>query len=189
MKCVDYITPLLSYFPDITEFNTRQTSPATTEYNCIAWACGKNNVCFWPDRRQLYSWPIPRRENSISAFEDLFSSIGYVRCADASKEAGFLKIAIYADKRGKPTHAARQLKTGKWTSKLGEYIDIEHDSPEVLNGPKYGVAKVFMKKKCSPCSFLLAFKQRITRLWAFLVKISPALTPPSRFYGETRPEL
>jgi hypothetical protein len=37
--------------------------------------------------------------------------------------------------------------TGKWTSKLGRGIDIEHDSPEILNGSAYGIAKIFMKRK------------------------------------------
>jgi hypothetical protein len=134
-------------FPCITASNSRQTSPATNEYNCIAWAYGRDDVWCWPDPWLQYYWPIPRRECSIDAYEELFASIGYVRCADASKEDGFLKIAIYVDTIGQPTHAARQLATGKWTSKLGRNFDIEHDSPEVLNGPKYGVAQVFMKRK------------------------------------------
>ena len=63
-------------------------------------------------------------------------------------EKGFQKIALYV-KDGIPTHAARQLPTGKWTSKLGRDIDIEHDFPEVLNGADYGVASIFMKKEIS----------------------------------------
>ena len=61
-------------------------------------------------------------------------------------EAGFQKIVIYLDDDDKPTHASRQLETGKWTSKLGREIDIEHDTPEVLNGPEYGTAKIIMKR-------------------------------------------
>jgi hypothetical protein len=56
------------------------------------------------------------------------------------------RIVLYI-KDGKPTHAARQLPTGKWTSKLGSDIDIEHDYPEVLNGQDYGIASIFMKRK------------------------------------------
>jgi hypothetical protein len=147
MASTDYINSMNQYFPYITESNSSQTSPATTEYNCIAWAYERDDVWFEPDDGELYFWPIPRREYSIAAHEELFSSIGYSRCADASQEDGFLKIALYVDKKGQPTHAARQLPTGKWTSKLGEGIDIEHDSPEALNGPAYGIAKIFMKRK------------------------------------------
>ena len=56
------------------------------------------------------------------------------------------KVAIYL-LNGMPTHAARQLSTGKWTSKLGLSIDIEHDSPDVLDGPEYGKASIFLKRK------------------------------------------
>jgi hypothetical protein len=134
-------------FELITEFNSNPTSSESDEYNCIAWAYGRDDVWCWPDVEEQYFWPVSRRKVSVDAFEELFSSIGYSRCKDASKEEGFLKIALYVDDEGRPTHAARQLMTGKWTSKLGRGIDIEHDSPEILNGSTYGIAKIFMKRK------------------------------------------
>jgi hypothetical protein len=118
----------------------------TETYNCIAWACGRDDVWCWPDEYGQYFWPIPRRECSINAFVELFASIGYSPCINASTENGFLKIALYV-KAGQITHAARQLPTGKWTSKLGQYIDIEHDFSEVLDGPEYGTASIFLKKE------------------------------------------
>jgi len=136
---------LMHDFPHITQHNFRQTSQAAIDYNCIAWAYGRNDVWCWPST--ICFWPIARCEETVDAFEELFSSIGYKRCVDASLECGFLKIVLYV-KDGKPTHAARQLATGKWTSKLGQNIDIEHDTPDVLNGPGYGVASVYMKRPC-----------------------------------------
>ena len=147
MTWADFITVLRPNFPYITESNSSPTSPETVEYNCIAWAYGRNDVWCEPDASGQYFWPISCREYSIAAFEELFSSIGYSRCVNALKEDGFLKIVLYVDKAGRPTHAAKQLPTGKWTSKLGPNVDIEHDSPEVLNGPAYGTAKIFMKKR------------------------------------------
>ena len=47
---------------------------------------------------------------------------------DGPLQDGYEKIAIYA-LDGEPTHAARQLDTGRWTSKLGKHEDIEHDTP------------------------------------------------------------
>jgi hypothetical protein len=44
----------------------------------------------------------------------------------------FEKIALYADKNGLPSHAARQLPSGTWTSKLGPMEDIEHLMLEAL---------------------------------------------------------
>lgn len=42
------------------------------------------------------------------------------------------------------THAARQLPTGKWTSKLGRSEDIEHTTPEAVSGTTYGAMVCFM---------------------------------------------
>ena len=44
------------------------------------------------------------------------------------------------------SHAARQLSTGKWTSKLGKAEDIEHDSPDDVAGGVYGEVVQFMKR-------------------------------------------
>jgi hypothetical protein len=132
----------LDSFPKITPSNCRCTSPATDDYNCIAWAYEKDNVWCEPG---LF-WPIPRHDYTIETYMELFASIGYRRCEDALYEEGFQKIVLYI-KDEKPTHAARQLTTGKWTSKLGRNIDVEHDYPEVLDGPQYGSASVFMKRE------------------------------------------
>jgi hypothetical protein len=148
MTWADYIiNNLRQSFEHITEFNSRPTSPDSSDYNCIAWAYGRNDIWCHPDSEGQYFWPISNRKYSVDAFMELFSSIGYILCTDESKEDGFLKIVLYVDKEGLPTHAARQLITGKWTSKLGSGIDIEHDSPDNLNGSIYGIAKIFMKRK------------------------------------------
>ena len=67
-------------------------------------------------------------------------------CGNGSLEDGYEKVAIYA-RDGELTHAARQLRDGRWTSKLGKYEDIEHDSLEALYGDgygEYGSVAVFM---------------------------------------------
>ena len=121
------------------------TSPIDARYNCIAWAYGENSVWFWPDRWCYWPVNIPREE-TVEAFVSLFSSINYRLCDDSSLEVGYEKIAIYMQGDA-PTHAAKQLSSGKWSSKLGESIDIQHDTPEDLNGPLYGEATVYMKRK------------------------------------------
>jgi hypothetical protein len=64
------------------------------------------------------------REVTVSAFVQLYSTLGYTACQDGSLELGFEKVAIYA--LGKVVkHAARQLPNGKWTSKLGGDVDLE----------------------------------------------------------------
>ena len=45
-----------------------------------------------------------------------------------------------------PTHAARQLPDGKWTSKLGPFEDIKHSTLVCLKGPLYGEPDTYMKR-------------------------------------------
>ena len=54
---------------------------------------------------------------------------------DLSLEIGFEKVAIYSDAHG-PQHVARQLPDGKWTSKLGQQVDVEHSTLSVLEGDR-----------------------------------------------------
>jgi hypothetical protein len=58
---------------------------------------------------------------------------------------GYEKIAIYTKPDGRPTHAARQIDSDKWTSKMGQLEDIEHDINS-LSGDIYGEPLVYMKR-------------------------------------------
>ncbi|MDA2915927.1 hypothetical protein MYX64_03665 [Nitrospinae bacterium AH_259_B05_G02_I21] len=81
----------------------------------------------------------------MMALTVLFEQLGYRVCPEAGLEEGYEKIAIYAS-RGGATHAARQLENGKWTSKLGENIDIEHTLAG-LEGPDYGEVVRILKRE------------------------------------------
>ena len=133
-------------FPNLTPQNHALASPASEDYNCIAFAAGDQDHWWWPDLSGLSHWPpTAEREETIAAFQQAFASIGYEVCANPDLEAGFEKIALYGI-GGVPTHAARQLPDGRWASKLGELEDIEHESLNVLAGPLYGaVAAVFRR--------------------------------------------
>lgn len=97
-----------------------------------------------------YYWPRNvARGNSLDCYEGLFASIGYEKCADGVLELGFEKIAIYATSNY-ADHAARQKPNGRWTSKLGDEEDIEHDTPEAISGGIYGRPLVFMKRPSLP---------------------------------------
>lgn len=134
-------------FPKIKFDSTKKTSAETPEYNCIAWAAEENDRKWWPDRMQQHYWPkeVPR-ESTLEAFIKAFETLGYEGCDNGNAESGFQKIAIYTNAINRPTHAARQLPAGNWTSKLGDWIDISHDL-EDLNGTQYGKPVHFMKRK------------------------------------------
>jgi hypothetical protein len=128
---------LEDYFPDLHSRGYAITSPATGDYNCIAWAAGKTDSWWWPDAMGVGAWPdeAPRLE-TVDAFVAAFQSLGYASGADETLEAGYEKVALYA-LAGVPKHAARQLPTGRWSSKLGELEDAEH-SLDGLAGAWYG---------------------------------------------------
>jgi hypothetical protein len=139
---------LLSEFPALrTSQAFRITSPPARDYNCIAWAAQAGNAWWWPDPMLTAYWPpeIPREE-TLTAFSSAFRTLGYEECDSADLEEGIQKIALFA-RGGTPTHAARQLANGRWTSKLGNGEDIQHELRDV-EGPLYGrVVKLFHRPR------------------------------------------
>jgi hypothetical protein len=130
-----------------------RTEDQAVKYNCIAWAVETSkNRWWWPLKLGGYHWPkglpyeLPNKE-TIDNFVAAFATMNFVECPDASFEDGFEKIALYVDAKGVPKHAARLLPSGSWTSKLGDWEDIEHPSLDVMEGPGYGEAKKFFKRK------------------------------------------
>ena len=95
-------------FPRLTPENHRDTSPRDHRYNCIAWAAGDTEHWWQPG---VYWQPAewPRTDFSLGALEHAFRLMGYEDCPDGSLEAGFLKVALYAEAGFLYTHAARQL--------------------------------------------------------------------------------
>jgi hypothetical protein len=90
----------------------------------------------------MYWPPNIRCDETIEAFDELFLSGGAFPVTDESVEHDVIKIALFA-KLDKPTHAARQLVGGKWTSKLGRLEDISHQLREI-EGERYGnVARLY----------------------------------------------
>ena len=127
-------------FPGI---DHKVTSEQDNSYNCIAWAAGFNDG--WWSHKEGYHW-IGERGAGIHNLIGMFGLLGYAECDSDAPEAGYEKVALYA-KDGTWTHAARQLESGAWTSKLGIYEDIEHGSPQDLRGDLYGEVHCVMRKR------------------------------------------
>jgi len=133
-------------FPQLTEQNCNPTSPATDDYNCAAWAAGTTDNWWWPSEWPCY-WPSTAPlEVTLQAFVAAYATLGYLECENADLEDGIEKIAIYADAQQTPTHVARQLVNGKWTSKLGELKDIEHSTLQDIANGIYGSPAKLMKR-------------------------------------------
>lgn len=135
-------------FPRLRDGHLRITSPATSAYNCIAWAAGDEARRWSPDPfpEGLFAWPEGApKEDTLAAWVAAFGTLGYAPCDDGGLEPGFEKVAIYARDGTAPQHAARQLPSGRWTSKLGTIEDVEHDL-DGLVGERYGDIVVFLKR-------------------------------------------
>ncbi len=135
-------------FPRLRTDGYLETSPATDDYNCIAWAGNDITEKWDPEPTSGRYWPnhVPRTldlENFVLLYE--FEG-GYEPCDNGDLENGFEKIAIFVSLSREVTHAARQLPSGFWTSKLGDCEDIEHRTLSSLEGLSYGRIAQFLKR-------------------------------------------
>lgn len=137
------------WFPNLRTSRYQVTSVATPDYNCIAWADNDDQNWWWPPGGFVGEyWPSAAPgDRVLESFIAAFILQGYETCVGDELEASFEKVALYVDLDGLPTHAARQLGSGTWTSKLGEAEDIEHDTLAALEGMHYGTVAQIMRRR------------------------------------------
>jgi hypothetical protein len=129
------------------------TSDKDSGHNCIAFAVG-DHQSFWDPAAAMrpirgYYWPPGcGDDDAIKNLVKVFQIHGYEVCQSSDLEADFEKVAIFGDAVAY-SHAARQLPSGKWSSKLGEGHDIEHDTLDALcgTGNAYGKVIHLMKRR------------------------------------------
>ena len=141
--------PFETSFPRLPVDGYAITSPPDRRYNCIAWAAGDQTRWWWPDASECGYWPESvSREWTTSAFIAAFATLGYAVCETSELADGVEKVALYVA-NGRPTHAARQLADGQWTSKCGRAEDIRH-ALQSLAGEFYGEPTMFLARQRSP---------------------------------------
>jgi hypothetical protein len=134
-------------FPGLRGTAFQIAGPPDPNYNCIAWAAGLTTAWWWPigDPQRIY-WPAGvLHDETLEAVRSAFAVLGYVDCENADLEPGHEKVAIFANDEDFPTHAARQLASGRWTSKLGQLECNEHALRD-LEGKEYGSVKLLMRR-------------------------------------------
>lgn len=174
-------------FPKLAAAGYNKTSNATGRppvpgaYNCIAWAADDMRCWWWPASPDVY-WPpwIKSSEETVPCFVRTFRWLGYRLCKSSRREFAYEKVVLYAIHNSYlpmipptdwrdfgdwiPTHMARQLPDGTWTSKCGGNEDITHftlDALESYGTPNdYGCPVLYMKRLI-PVSRLVRFCQRI----------------------------
>jgi hypothetical protein len=144
------VTPeqLEQAFPELARVGYRITSPATQDYNCIALAAGDTENFWWPSPPDETFWPASApRQLTLNAFIAAYGTLGYTLADSGAREDGLEKLAIYVNDSGEPTHAARQLADGTWTSKLGRAEDVCHLTVEGVEGAFYGRVGCFLARR------------------------------------------
>jgi len=136
------------HFPNLPASGYRVTSHETPKYNCVAYAAGDEQNKWDPlPMGHGYYWPPgAKRGLSIDCLISAFEEIGFEQCLDGTIEPGYDKVALYVNRDGEWSHAAKQLIDGRWSSKLGNWEDIMHPTPHAVNGPGYGQVFQYMKR-------------------------------------------
>lgn len=132
-------------FPNLRNTAWSVESQRSPYYNCIAYAAGETHRWWEPTSRGYWPPHLPlgvTLENIVRAFQYL----GYGPSDNATLEPGYEKVALYINKDGRPTHAARQEESGKWISKLGKNVDIGHETPKGVEGSEYGHVAQILKR-------------------------------------------
>lgn len=100
--------------------------------------------------KQSVEWPAdPPQDESLASIAAFFESLGYRECDSPELEAGFEKVALFADPEDDyPTHASKQLTDGWWSSKMGwNGVTIDHDGLHCIEGQRYGRVRVYMRRQ------------------------------------------
>jgi hypothetical protein len=133
------------HFPNLRNGQYKITSEFTEDYNCLAWTAGETDRRWDPTDPSHY-WPEGVDRNlTLTVFMAAYATRGYEQCSNGQLEQGYEKIAIYANQYG-CQHAARQLGSRAWTSKLGDGWDIEHPTLQGVENTAYGTVVAFMKR-------------------------------------------
>ena len=125
-----------------------KTSDFDRQYNCIGFAMGEQRK-WWPIQMTGWYWPLTAPLiDAIESFIAAFATRGYHVTDNELFEPGFEKVALFA-LNGQPKHAALQLPSGRWKSKLGDAEDIEHDLRGV-EGRTYGAVVLIFCRALTP---------------------------------------
>ena len=131
-------------FPNLRYEGFTVVDQPSDTYNCIAYAADDTSQ-WWAHESDGYWPPCATRSELIASLLEVFAGLGYEQCDDSRIEDGYQKVALY-ETQGVWTHAAVQMPSGVWRSKMGEGPVIEHRSAESLSGGPYGEVHCFMRR-------------------------------------------
>lgn len=143
---------IASMFPHLSAEHVVPDSPKDVNYNCVAWALGRNDQWIWPFPSGPWprAWPdgVPEEE-TVEAFSLLLAHYGWQPVAGSVYEnfdpllADQLLLYVHD---GSVRHIARYLGDGWWTSKLADFVDIRHRGLNSLQGDAYGLPELLYRR-------------------------------------------
>ena len=143
---------LVTHCPVLLPDDYVRASPRTFSYNCFAWAAGDDTRSWYPggDPEVSY-WPAGGGcDLTLTSVIAALGTLGFAPCSHGVVDPACVKVALYVDGDGDVVHAARQLASGRWTSKMGTWEDLEHATPECLAGGTYGAVAAYLARPRSP---------------------------------------
>ncbi len=126
------IEDFYAQYPRLAEDSEQKiTSEATDRYNCVAWV--QRDMNHWVDPEIFWprGVPEPKNDDDLECYVALFRSWGFEEADSAELEDGYLKIAVFATGDAFD-HVAKQLPSGRWSSKGGAMYDFRHGTLEAL---------------------------------------------------------
>lgn len=153
MKCLQNST--ISSFPHLKEDDAIQSSPATSQYNCISWSGGITSSWEWPP----YETSSYNSIDPLTAFDNFYDSRGLTRVG-ATADNGVVALWANVDAYGNREYTHASIRNGAdgnvhgydWESKAGANVRLFHPR-NALNGPLYGqIVEYYIKKPTSSVS-------------------------------------
>lgn len=130
------------------------TSSKTPIYNCIAWAADEIHQWWEYGAKTLLGaptfWPpgYPPGDTWPEVANLFIAFLRYAPTSSRRPRAAYDRVAIYGLDDKTFTHIARQLKSGRWSSKLGEFHDLEHTLTDLegTGSTGYGLVRTILER-------------------------------------------
>ena len=135
---------LRDQFSAIARRRVRHHQPARSALQLHCVGCGRSDSLVVARCVRVWLLACVSREWTTSALIAAFTTLGYAVCETSDLADGVEKVALYVA-NGRPTHAARQLDDGAWSSKCGRAEDIRHVLTS-LAGEIYGEPTIFLAR-------------------------------------------
>ncbi len=135
------------HFPNLKSAKYAVTSPCDPSYNCVAFAFGDTSRWWQRDHVKPNYWPEGIEEDdTLHSWIKVAATCGFRDTSNSNPDPEQDKIAIYV-KGEEPQHICFRSGNGPWMSKLGEDVDVVHETLHALEGNVYGNVRICLSRQ------------------------------------------